>query len=371
MSHNIPRRAAMLLPLAAALPHRARAAMAPITDAIGRTVTLRAPAERILVGFNFEEFTAVAGPAGWQRVVGLDRYQWANNRKASWDRYTAKIPGLAGLADIGDTERGTFDVERVLALKPDLLITLAAGYRARAALMARIEQAGVPILVLDYNAQTVEHHVAGTLALGAATGNQDRALALADLYQDRMADIARRVAGRAKPRAYVELGYGGPGEIGNSYNGAMWGRMVEAAGGANIATGHIPIGWAPLSPEYVLAAAPQHVFITASSWTNAPHAVRAGYDVKIATTRRTLAPYAGRPGWSALPAIRAGELHAIETGLSRSLWDWTGTQYIAKQLHPAAFTDIDPVESLRRYHEQFLPVRFEGCWIARATPASA
>ena len=42
--------------------------------------------------------------------------------------------------------------------------------------------------------------------------------------------------------------------------------------------------------------------------------------------------------------------HAIETGLARSLWDWTGTQYIAKQLHPTAFSDIDPVESLRRYH---------------------
>lgn len=366
----LSRRSAMILPLAAALPHRARAAMPPIIDAMGRSVVLPAPAEQILVGFNFEEFTAVAGPAGWDRVVGLDRQQWAGNRASSWSRYEAAIPRLSSLADIGDTENGTFSVERVLGLKPDLLITLAAGYASRAPLMAQIEQAGVPVLVVDYNAQTVEKHVASTLALGLATGNTDRAHALADLYSERIGEIRRRVSGQPRPRAYVELGYGGPAVMGNTYNNAMWGRMLETAGGSNIAAGHIPTGWTPMSPEYVLAAAPEHVFITASSWANAPSAVRAGYDVDITTTRRTLAPYAERPGWQALPAIRAGELHAVETGLARSLWDWTATQYIAKQLHPDLFGDIDPVESLRRYHEQFLPVHFDGCWMARLSPAA-
>ena len=371
MKATIHRRAFLTLPFAAALPGRARAAMSPITDALGRTVSLKAPAERVVVGFNFEEFTAVAGAAGWDRVVGFDRHQWENNRRASWVRYQAAIPRLATLADIGDTERDTFSVERVLGLKPDLLITLAAGYTSRAPLMAQVEQAGVPILVVDYNAQTLEKHIASTLALGQAIGNEDRAHALADLYAQQLGDIQQRVAGRPKPKTYVELGYGGPDVFGNTYNNAMWGRMVEFAGGTNIASGRIPTGWAPMSPEYVLAAAPEHIFITASSWANAPNAVRAGYDYDIETTRRTLAPYTGRPGWSALAAIRDNELHAIETGLARSLWDWTGTQYIAKQLHPDAFTDIDPVESLRRYHAQFLPVEFEGCWMARLTPARA
>jgi len=145
MRSTISRRAFWILPLAAALPHRARAAILPITDALGRTVTLPGPAERIVVGFNFEEFTAVAGPGGWDRVVGFDRHQWENNRRASWTRYQAAIPRLSGLADIGDTEKDTFSVERVLGLKPDLLITLGAGYASRAPLMAQIEQAGVPI----------------------------------------------------------------------------------------------------------------------------------------------------------------------------------------------------------------------------------
>ena len=371
MTHHLSRRAVTILPLAAALPARARAAMPPFTDAIGRNVVLRGPAERIVIGFNYEEFTAVAGPAGWDRVVGFNRRQWAVNRQSNWRRYQAAIPRLAQLADVGAGENNTFSVERVLGLRPDLLVVLAYDYTAMAPLMAQIEGTGVPILVVDYNAQVLAKHVAGTLALGHATGNLDRAQALADLYSREVADIAGRVEGANRPRVYVELGQGGAGTVGNTYNNVMWGRMVELAGGTNIAAGRIPTGFSPMSPEYVLAAAPEHVVITASSWAGSPNAVQAGYDVDIATTRRTLAPYAERPGWSALPAIRGGELHAVETGLARSLWDWTASQYIAKQLHPAAFSDVDPVDSLRRYHERFLPVAFEGTWMARLTPPSA
>lgn len=82
MKPTMPRRAFLILPIAAALPGRARAAALSITDALGRTIALKAPAERIVVGFNFEEFTAVSGPAGWDRVVGFDRHQWENNRRA-------------------------------------------------------------------------------------------------------------------------------------------------------------------------------------------------------------------------------------------------------------------------------------------------
>ncbi len=371
MTVALSRRAAMLLPLAAALPSRARAAMPPITDALGRTVTLRAPAERIALGFNFEEFTAVAGAAGWQRVVGFDRRQWATNRPTTWARYQAAIPGLSQIPDIGDTETGSFSAERVLGLRPDLLITLAAGYTLRAAEMARLEAAGVPVLVVDYNAQTVAKHVASTLALGAATSNEERARTLADLYTDRVADIARRVQGVTPPRGYVENGSGGPAVFGNTYNDAMWGRMLERAGGRNIASGHIPAGWSPLSPEYVLAAAPGFAFILGASWTGSPAAARAGFGVSEAEAQASIAPYAARPGWAGLPAVRGSELHVIETSLARSLWDWTATQYIAKAMHPDRFADMDPVAELRRYHERFLPVAFDGCWMTRLTPSPA
>ena len=371
MHLRISRRAALALPLALTLPRPAKAAPITFPDALGRTITLPGPAQRIVITFNFEEFTAVAGASGWDRVVGFNRRQWAVNRTANWVRYQAAIPRLSELADVGAGENNSFSVERVLSLRPDLVIMLALEYTGLATAMAQIEAAGIPVMTVDYNAQRLDKHVASTLALGHATSSMESAQALVDLYKGRVADIARRTEGLPKPRVYVELGQGGPGVFGNSYNDVMWGRMAELADGANVASGRIPVGFHPMAPESVLAAAPEFVFITGSSWAGSPNAVRAGYGVDLETTRRTLASYAERPGWALLPAIEAGNLYAIETGLSRSLWDWTGTEYIAKQLHPAAFADIDPEADLRRYHEQFLPVTFDGTWMARLTPKPA
>ena len=368
---RLSRRHLLALPLLAALPARTRAAMPPITDAAGRTITLKAPPERIVTIFNHEEFTAIGSPAAWDRVVGLGRKQWAGYRAANWARYVAAIPGLEKLADVGIADDRSFSVERTLSLRPDLLIVHEWGFRSMAPLMEQIEAAGVPILVIDYNAQDPARHVASTLAMGAVLGRMDRAQALAELYMDRTRDIALRVEGKPPKRVYIEVGSAGAGIFGNTYHNVMWGRMIEAAGGINIARDRIPTGWAPMAAEAVLAAAPEYVFILGSSWTNQPNAVRAGYEVDADTTRRTLAPYADRAGWQALPAIRNGELHMLETGLARSLPDWTATQYIAKQLHPDAFADVDPIDSLKRYHETFLPITFAGTWMTRLRPPAA
>ena len=363
-----------LLPLAAALPGRAQAAMPPITDALGRTVQLKAPAERIVIDFNYEEFTVVAGAAGWDRVYGFNRTQWAVNRSAIFRRYLVPIPRLADLADIGSVEDNTFSLERVLSLRPDLVIL---GYWSFVGLPEQVKQMealGIPVLVVDYNAEIPERHVASTLAMGAATGNEERARTLATLYTDKLADIRRRVADvKTRPKAYVELGQGGAGVVGNTYWKGMWGRLLEFAGADNIAAGHLAGSgaWGPLSPEYVLSANPDAIFIAGSSWAGRPNAVLTGFDANIDTTRARLAPYAQRQGWPELTAIKDNQLFAIEHGLCRALFDYTATYYLAKQLYPDRFTDIDPVGELRTYHERFLPVKFEGTWMARIVPAPA
>lgn len=361
------RRALLGATVALGAAGRARA-QGPLADAIGRPVALRGPAERIVLGFNFEEFTAIAGPAGWARVVGYARSQWSVNRAVAFPRYAAAIPALTSLPDIGNNEAGNFSPETILSLRPDLVILPEIWLAPLREAIARIEATGIPVMVVDYNAQIPERHVASTLAIGAATGAAARAEALARRYTDRLADIQRRVApGGPRPKVYVELGQGGAGAVGNTYWKAMWGRMLDLIGADNIAAGRIAGGWGVMSPEFVLAANPDAIFIAGSSWQNRPDAVMTGYGVDVATTRARLAPYARRPGWDGLRAIRAGELHAIEHGLSRSLLDYIAMQYLAKQIFPAAFADIDPVAELRDFHATYLPVAFDGTWMTRLT----
>ena len=43
-------------------------------------------------------------------------------------------------------------------------------------------------------------------------------------------------------------------------------------------------------------------------------------------------------------------------------------QYIAKQLYPEAFRDVDPEASFRSYHAKYLPVGYAGTWMLRLKP---
>lgn len=341
-----------------------------ITDAAGREVTLPGPARRVVVGFNFEEYTAIGGPAAWDRAVGISRFLWEGWRGANWERFTKAIPRIAGLDDVGSTSNNTFSVEKVIALKPDLLILPVWAYTAIAAQLPEVERAGIPILVVDYNAQKVAKHVASTLAIGAAIGAEDRARILADEYATGVRDVLDRIARHTGPRPTIhfELGQAGAATIGNSYAGTMWGAIADLLGARNIANGKLPGPWGPLNPEYVIAADPAHIFIAGSSWADQPNAVRTGYPATPEATRASLAPYAARPGWQGLSAIRAGNIHAIEHGLARTLLDLPAIQYIAKRLYPAQFTDVDPEATLRAYHERWLPVAYEGTWFLRLKP---
>ena len=80
---------------------------------------------------------------------------------------------------------------------------------------------------------------------------------------------------------------------------------------------------------------------------------------------------AGRKGWPELSAIRHGQLFAVEHGLSRSLYDYAAMYFLAKQIFPDRFTDIDPAAELRSYYETYLPVTLEGTWMARLSGDTA
>lgn len=234
--------------------------------------------------------------------------------------------------------------------------------------MTQLEAAGIPVVAIDFNAQTVEAHVASTRLLGAVMGQPERAERLAALYQDKMRDTIDRLAAAdtsARPRVYVELAQKGPAEIGNSYGKGMWAGVIETVGGVNIAAGQVQ-NWGPLQPEYVLTAQPDVILLAGSEWLNKPETVRLGFGQDAAMAQDRMAAYAARPGWADLPAVRAGRVYGIYRGGARTLSDFVYARHIAKALYSQAFADVDPAAELAQFYRDWLPVVPEGPFVVQA-----
>jgi iron complex transport system substrate-binding protein len=342
-----------------------------VTDALGRKVRVVSPVQRVALNFNFEEFTAVAGKDNWAKVVGISRAPWEGWRPAIFSRYAAVIPNLQAMPDIGHSDDGTFSAEKIIALKPDVLFIAEWTYKSLQTAREQIEAAGIPIVVIDYNAQLLERHLSSTRAIGKVMGTEARAEELVKLYEREYNGVLARIAkagGPSHKKVYVELGQSGADTIGNSYSGTMWGKMLTTLGAVNVADGKLPGPWGQLNPEAVLADNPDLIFIAGSSWVNKPKAVKTGYDATPDITRKSLAPYAQRAGWANLNAVKNGEVHAIEHGLCRTLFDFVAMQYIAKRLYPEAFKDVDPEASFKAYHAKYLPVAYSGTWMLPLRP---
>ncbi|MEM1047785.1 MAG: ABC transporter substrate-binding protein [Pseudomonadota bacterium] len=351
--------------VAGSLATPANAQTTTVTDVLDRTVEIPENPQRILLGFYFEDFFAVGGPDAYDRVVAISREAWEGWRNQQWKAYAAAVPRIAEVTDVGEVDSGTFSLEAALATRPDVALIADWQYTALGDTVGRLEAAGVPVVVLDYNAQTVDRHVASTRALGKVLGIEDRAQALADLYAGAVADVRARVSeAEARPKVHFELGNKGADEPGFSWGDVMWGRLVEVAGGTNIAKDKVA-KWAPVEPEYVLAQKPDFVFLAGSGWLGRDNVVLLGPGVDAETTHARMAPYLQRPGWAELPAVKQDRVFGVYHGGTRTLYDFTFLQFIAKALHPDLFADVDPQKNLEDFFDQYMPIKATGTYMTQ------
>lgn len=336
-----------------------------ITDVLGRHVTLEKSAEKVMLGFYFEDYIAITGPTAIDRLKAVSLNYWKGYRPAQYDAYVKAFPKIAGLVDVGDADAGTMSAEKIIAARPDVVILSAGQYKYLGAAAQTIEQVGIPLVVVDYNAQTVEKHVASTLIIGQVMGTEERAEKLANQYKEMITDTVSRVAkATSKPKVYVELGQKGASEYGNTYGSGMWAGTIDLAGGQNIAAGQIA-SWGPLNPEYVISAKPDAIFLSASEWVSLPNSILLGFGIPAETTLERAAPYLQRAGWQDLPAVKNGEVYVIYHGGNRTIYDYSYLRYMAKALHPDAFADVDPQAELKAYYDAYLPIRLDGTFMLK------
>ncbi|MDW6091478.1 ABC transporter substrate-binding protein [Vibrio rhizosphaerae] len=328
-----------------------------VTDVLGRQVTLALPAQRVVLGFYGEDYMAIGTEKAFDHVVGMSKGIWEQWRPANWAMYVAHRPSLETLPDVGKVDTQTFSVEKVMSLHPDLLVLAEWQYKGLGSDVDRIEQAGIPVIVVDYNAQTVERHVESTLIIGQITGQEARAQKIATEYQNMIQVVKDRLAkaNLPKPTIYAEFGFPGTKEYGYTFGKNMWGAMSEVAGGDNISKPFVE-WWGHLNPEQVLAAQPDVILITGYEFGGADDSMLIGQNIDRATALARLKGYKHRLGWSSLPAVKNNRMIGIYHGASRSIMDAPMTQFIAKALYPDLFADLDPEAEYLNFYKKYLPV---------------
>ena len=334
-----------------------------IKDILDREVKVDLPAKRIVLGFYYTDFLAVGGIEAFDKVVGFVKDGWAVYAKNSYEFYAQFIPRIKNLADVGDPQFGTFSAEKVLSLKPDLLILAAWQYEVIREDLAIFEKHNIPVVVIDYNQESVARHSLSTEILGQILGQEEKALELVDFYKSRISVIQERIksASLPKPKIYIEFGNKGPNETGFTYGKDMWGALIDLAGGENIAAPFVK-QWAPINPEQVLISKPDVIMIAGreTELKKNQEAMVMGFNIDEKEALKRLEAYKNRPGWSALPAIKDNRLYGLYMGASRTLADAAMIQYIAKALYPSLFEDIDPIQTYINFHKNYLPVIPEG-----------
>ena len=111
------------------------------------------------------------------------------------------------------------------------------------------------------------------------------------------------------------------------------------------------------------------IFLAGSEWKNKPQAVAVGFSADPKVVNERIAAYLKRPGWADLPAVKTDNVFALYHGGARTLADYVYAQFIAKQLYPEVFKDVDPVKNLQEYYKKWLPIEADGVFMTQYQPA--
>jgi iron complex transport system substrate-binding protein len=233
---------------------------------------------------------------------------------SSFDSYPAAVETLPRVGALLDP-----DLEKILALRPDLVVT----YGTQVDLQQQLGRAKVPIF--DYSHAGLADVTQTMRQLGARVGRSQEAEKAALDVEAALAEIKRRTNGRTRPRVLLVFGRES-GALRGIYASGGIGflhDMLEAAGGTNVFA-DVERQSVQATTELILARKPEVILELSGA--------RAGEQESRAQ----------RAAWNALgsvPAVRSNRVYLIadERTLVPGPRVAEGTRLLAAALHPDVF----------------------------------
>jgi iron complex transport system substrate-binding protein len=226
--------------------------------------------------------------------------------------YSNYPPQALALPKVGTYTR--LDLERIMALDPDLCIAIKDGNPKGA--VDRLTELNIPVYTVNpIDIQTVATAV---MEIGGLLNADQTARRLVDEMLGRIERVRSRIANNTRrPRVFFQIGVAPIVSIGK---GTFISELIELAGGQNVAAGTAT--YPRFNREQVLALDPEVIIISSMARGASFEQVKAEW---------------GR--WPELPAVRNHRIHIVESDLfdrpTPRLAD--ALEMLAKLVHPEIF----------------------------------
>ena len=338
-----------------------------VKDVTGRDVEVNVPVKHVILGEGRQIYFLAALDKNnpFEHVVGW-RDDLPKADPETYEAYLAKYPDIAKLPKFGGMKDGTFDIEQAVALKPDVILmnidaktaTEEAGY------IEKLGKVGIPLVYVDFREKPMENTEPSMRLMGKLMGKEEVAEDFIKFRSDsikRVTDVLEKENPK-KPVVFVERAGGYSDDCCMSFGNENFGKMVEIAGGINMAKDIIPGTFGTVNPEQIIASNPDQIIITGGKWdayVPGGNWVGVGYGADLKEARRKLEALTKRPGFTGVKAVENGNVHAIWHQFYNNPYQFVAIQEIAKWLHPDLFKDLDPEATFKELHERFLPLEYK------------
>ena len=266
-----------------------------LVDQVGRTVEVAEPLTRVVsLAPNLTEISYEVGGGG--TLVGATRF-------ANFPESAARLPKVGSYVAL--------DIEKIVSLKPQLCLAIRDGNPK--AVVDRLETLGVPVYVFD--PQSLEEIIDTVERLGSIYRQEARAAALAAGYRQRLARVARQVAGVTdRPGVFFQID---AQPVISAGSDTFLHQLLTRSGNINLAadrTGYPRYTW-----EELLVLKPEVVLLASMGGGYTDQELRSRWQA-----------------WPQIPAVRNSRLYVVDADLfdrpTPRLID--ALEYLVGLLHP-------------------------------------
>ncbi|MBC45655.1 ABC transporter substrate-binding protein [Thalassospira sp.] len=350
-----------------------------VTDVTGREVTVEVPVQKVILGEGrlIYGLATLDSEDPFERVVG-----WRDDLKKAdpqgYGLYAAKYPRIDDIPTFGGIKDGTFNIEQAISLNPDVVIMNleAKGATEEGGFDEKLAAVGIPLVYIDFREAPIKNTETSMKILGQLTGKEDRAAEFIKFRSDHINEVEKRLreANPEKPDVFIERAAGYSEECCMSFGNENFGKMVEMAGGVNIAAPIIPGTFGTINPEQVIASNPDQFVGTGGDWeAYAPGMgwVPVGPGADMTEAKRKLDGLMERPAFTGIDATKNGNIHVVWHQFYNSPYQFVVIEQMAKWFHPDLFADIDPEATFKELHDRFLPLDYKpGYFISSSDTAT-